>query len=848
MGAIHGLRVKSPYTLLKIEDIKIENKPNNHGYLYLKCLIDDSINFDSAIKASTDDKITVYEKLEDKDNSDDNIVNINEVDERNSRRLFDGIIDDIKTSNINGVYYLEIEALTSSVELDIQEKSRSFQNADMTYDELINIILKDYPNHINTQCIGQDQKTGKPLFQFKESDWNFLKRIASELNSELYADIINSNDLFYFGRPNNDSHELEDTKYYKAYKSLQRFREAGGDDAGHDTDYFYYELEKREQYDVGDDIYFKGKELYVNQYSAYALKDEIIYKYTLCRKNGIWQTKLYNSILAGASLDGKVIAREGEKVKLHLSIDEKQNKEEAAWFPFAPPTGNIMYCMPIIGTSARLYFPNETSEEPVVTGCVRNNGGSCQKTSDTTKRYLGTEHGNEIEMIPNALNIRGKEPVSISFDDNVGVTLTSHKKLTINADDDIIIKTPKNVKIDAQSQIFVAKTEAESGFSIESEFHFLGENVMKNGRDSEAYAPFDDEPQAAQPPEPPKEEKKPFDWGKLATNVLAGLAVVAAVTVAAVAIVATAGLAAGVVVAVGVGAAVSGTAAVASMAISDIRRGEVSDITDYMWAGGREAFIGALSGAIFGPFGVGEALGGKMALGAATNAFESIVRQKLNGEDINWGTVLFDGGIGALTAGMFHGGGKLIEAASPFAKNAFNKASSVLSENSKYAKIALENMQKGPKSVVLGSNLGNVDEALGRFAKEFKNAKNAGDTGRMNMAGKTHPVSGVEFDANGFPKFKSEYDMHLDPADYLKSRGTHFDRASKSLYSKIQSDPELASKFTRNEIEIFKEGGIPKRFTWHHNQEPGLMQLVDRTLHKQTGHDGGFSIWGPGNK
>ena len=43
-------------------------------------------------------------------------------------------------------------------------------------------------------------------------------------------------------------------------------------------------------------------------------------------------------------------------------------------------------------------------------------------------------------------------------------------------------------------------------------------------------------------------------------------------------------------------------------------------------------------------------------------------------------------------------------------------------------------------------------------------------------------------------------------------------------------------------IEIFKEGGVPKNYTWHHNQEPGLMQLVDRTIHKLTGHDGGFSI------
>ncbi|OOM82381.1 hypothetical protein CLPUN_02590 [Clostridium puniceum] len=250
--------------------------------------------------------------------------------------------------------------------------------------------------------------------------------------------------------------------------------------------------------------------------------------------------------------------------------------------------------------------------------------------------------------------------------------------------------------------------------------NFKGGNVIKDGSDREAFAPFDDEPKP-EPPPPPPEEKKPFDWGKLATNVLAGLAVVALVTVAAVAIAVTCGAAAPVIGAIAVGAAVAGTAAVASQAISDYNSGEVSDMSAYVSAGAREAFIGAVSGAIFGPFGATEALGGKMLLGGVTNEFESILRQTLNGESINWGTVLFDSGIGAATGGLFQGAGKLFEKASPFAKKAFNKISSEISENTK---IALSNMQKGPRPVVLGSNLGNADEALGRLAKEFKKVKN----------------------------------------------------------------------------------------------------------------------------
>ncbi|MEQ3340935.1 late control protein D, partial [Clostridium butyricum] len=64
-------------------------------------------------------------------------------------------------------------------------------------------------------------------------------------------------------------------------------------------------------------------------------QDEVIYKYRLCRKNGVWQTKLYNSLICGASLEGKVLDVQGEQVKLKLNIDEGQEESEASWFTYA---------------------------------------------------------------------------------------------------------------------------------------------------------------------------------------------------------------------------------------------------------------------------------------------------------------------------------------------------------------------------------------------------------------------------------------------------------------------------------------------------------------------------------
>ena len=149
------------------------------------------------------------------------------------------------------------------------------------------------------------------------------------------------------------------------------------------------------------------------------------------------------------------------------------------------------------------------------------------------------------------------------------------------------------------------------------------------------------------------------------------------------------------------------------------------------------------------------------------------------------------------------------------------------------------------KTGVLVHNDGGCGHSGGKVRISSKSGSTS--VGRMDLAGKKHPVSGVEFDSNGFPIFESKYSMQLKPEDYLKSRGTHFDRASKTLYNDIMKDSNLRSRFTDAEIAIFKEGGVPKTYTWHHHQDAGKMQLVNRKIHRQTGHIGGFSIWGPGN-
>ncbi|MGG4142195.1 deaminase domain-containing protein, partial [Paenibacillus algorifonticola] len=100
------------------------------------------------------------------------------------------------------------------------------------------------------------------------------------------------------------------------------------------------------------------------------------------------------------------------------------------------------------------------------------------------------------------------------------------------------------------------------------------------------------------------------------------------------------------------GAAIAGTAAVVSQAVSDIACGEVSDMGTYVSTAFRETVIGAISGAVFGPFGPMANLGGRMAFGAVQNGFESVIRQTMEGKGFSFGTLALDMGIGGLTGGI----------------------------------------------------------------------------------------------------------------------------------------------------------------------------------------------------
>ena len=219
----------------------------------------------------------------------------------------------------------------------------------------------------------------------------------------------------------------------------------------------------------------------------------MVYNATLVRKLTIRQNPIYNETIQGNSIEGTVLAVQNQEIKLHLNIDQEQDEDTAYWYPFVPPTTDMLYLMPQIGTNASLYIPGEYEQKAIITGCVRTNGAECEQTSDPSTRYLATEYGQEMKLAPGGIYFTaGNEELIVTFDDAEGVTISSHKGMVIEAKEEVIFDSQTKVVIEAPRQIVMSTPMG--GFSMENEMHFCAVNTCIDCDDDTGVPLAEDQP------------------------------------------------------------------------------------------------------------------------------------------------------------------------------------------------------------------------------------------------------------------------------------------------------------------------------------------------------------------
>ena len=271
----------------------------------------------------------------------------------------------------------DVQAVSGTILLDQKKCNRVFQKKAQTYMGIANTVTADTEH---SACIlpGSDMQTGGTLIQYQETDWNFLKRMASQLGLPLVPDISYYYPRFYLGLPEGEKKELGeilscdmcfDGRYYAVSGRCTVDRK----------DFICYDVVTGTRLSLGDRVTYEGRELTVSRKKTELVRGEVIFTYRLAGSSYTWVPWEDNLDYTGMSFVGAIVGTQGEQVEVAFDID--QTAAGGNRYGFAPATGNLMYCMPQKGTKTSLYIGNGDEAQGIATGCIRTNGSTCEGTT-----------------------------------------------------------------------------------------------------------------------------------------------------------------------------------------------------------------------------------------------------------------------------------------------------------------------------------------------------------------------------------------------------------------------------------------------------------------------------------
>ncbi len=432
-------RIKVHPFNLKLEELTISRKINDHVRVHLRGVLlgEDAVLGDQYVKV-TDEQTK---------------VTIDHLNEAGSfiRNLFTGMIARIKVEHEGGNTYLEAECVSYTYKMDTHIKKQSFQDVKLTYGELLDKFESKYQAVIKNM-IGEKTPLGEFTLQYNETDWEFLRRLASRCGTGLIADAATAQPRFWFGVPKNE-------KSYQ-YRELEVIKcQLGKRVAENHSIFVYYQLETTRMLNIGDKIAFKdGRELYISEANAVLKEDTLRFIYTLGTHDDLGRKEIYNQQIVGVLMSARVIAVEKETVKLNFDLDKEHVAKEKA-FPFTYATtynaaGNTgWYCMPEVGDKVQLYFPVNEESRAFAIAASRSAGG---KTTDAAVKYWRNKQGREIKF--------SKEEIEISVTSKAGkislIKFNGKNGFVINSKKRIELVNTKKINLNAKQKVQIEAKEA----------------------------------------------------------------------------------------------------------------------------------------------------------------------------------------------------------------------------------------------------------------------------------------------------------------------------------------------------------------------------------------------------
>ena len=447
----------APYELERILELKINKPLNDHSTLYVYGIVKD----ENEISPVTDSEVSTR------------ITCTNE-----EQLYFNGILQEVKLTIVDAVYYIEIYAISNTILLDTKRYNRSFQDNDENYQSIVETVISKKEAVVEYHAA--EKTVENIILQYNETDWEFAKRLASHTQDVLIPITTDSAiPVFHYGVPDKgdsiiDSADYSITRNYNTYRDMSTEPEPLTE-----SEVTVYTVETDELLgELGEKLTLNGIELHIRHITITLTGAALTVTYTLCDKNGISTPKQYNHAITGLTLDGTVLEVEKDTLKLHLYIDKAEDRDQDAatahLFKYATnysaETHTGWYVMPEEGDRVQLYFPTEDEKDAYAASSIRKD--DTERTTDPLVKYWRTTFGKEIKMNDKEILITSRDDTTyIRINEDTGIEIITPQPiqvhggstLQITSADDMSIATRSNLHIQARNSITMV----------------CGENVMR---------------------------------------------------------------------------------------------------------------------------------------------------------------------------------------------------------------------------------------------------------------------------------------------------------------------------------------------------------------------------------
>lgn len=373
---------------------------------------------------------------------------------------------------------------------------------------------------------------------------------------------------------------------------------------------------------------------------------ELTYTYQIGRQGFFAQPVVHGCSMGRVAVKGKIISTEGETVQVALDMDGNKAETARYSFPWIPVQGNAFYCMPEADTCAAVCF---TEHGAYAFASPRINGETCGEFSVPSRRSFTSKEGKRLRLYPNTIAFEASGSLHLRLEKML--LLESHRRLEITAagriefaGGSIRLDSPIQIESECLNEKMSRRnppTGASTSLVMQYQFDMLGEQGVLCGWEHVEYRAFEDAPEE-------------FDLTGWLTNLVVGAVVGLIFVGLAVLTMGASVILAGLLV----GAATGAFVATGSMAINDMKDGEVTAFGDAMKEVAKSTLIGAIAGAagggviaLAGVSGGAISVGSGIAIGLS-GAVEGAVDRGLRGEKITPFNIGTDFVVSALTAGI----------------------------------------------------------------------------------------------------------------------------------------------------------------------------------------------------